>query len=573
VPVLDWIGREQVLHHDREVPFRILKPIKSLSVGNGAGNGNLLIHGDNLEALKALMPFYYGFIKCVYIDPPYNTGKEGWKYNDRVDSPKIREWLGKVVGPEAEDLCRHDKWLCMMYPRLRLLKDLLQNDGVIFVSIDDNEVNNLKILMDDIFGPSNFITQFIWNTEGHTDNQFQVKVNHEYVLAYAKTQETRLGYVVDPSTREDSNLWKGLAENSITKNGPGNPPSEVQLPLGFPCAVDRLDLPPSRIDHRFYQEVERQGYITREMTRKFSVVYPIRKDRMVSKAGKLSQKCRVYSGWANVKKLKAFIDNGCQPVQDRGDTLTFYISNRGVIYYKRERTRARSILSVLRNMGTTEQMRSELERQGIKFPYPKPKQLIKYLLRIGLVEDTGIVLDSFAGSGTTGQAVLELDKEDGGNRRFILVEMEDDVCELITRARLERVIKGYSFRGEKVEGTGGDFQYCELGPSLFDNGGTINKECTFADLAKYVYFTETKTALASRPSGCRLGECEGTAYYLIFEGVGSAKNVLNYNFLKRQVRYEDRRKVIYADKCLIDDDELADNNITFKQIPYSIRVF
>ena len=176
MPTLNWIGKEAVVNHDKEVPFRLLKKVKAHSVGENSQN--LIIHGDNLEALKALMPYYQGKIKCIYIDPPYNTGNEGWVYNDKVNSPKIKKWLGKVVGAEAEDLCRHDKWLCMMYPRLKLLRDLLSEDGVIFVSINDSEVHNLRFLLDEIFSADNFIAQLVWeNREGEGSDSDISKLN------------------------------------------------------------------------------------------------------------------------------------------------------------------------------------------------------------------------------------------------------------------------------------------------------------------------------------------------------------------------------------------------------------
>src|SRR3989338_5390770 len=185
MPTLNWIGKEAVVNHDKEVPFRLLKKVKSASVGENSQN--LIIHGDNLEALKALMPYYKGKIKCIYIDPPYNTGNEKWVYNDNVNSPKIKKWLGKVVGGESEDLCRHDKWLCMIYPRLKLLRDLLSDDGVIFVSIDDNEYTHLKKILDDIYWDTNFLGTIIWQTA--TDNNpSQVAIQHEYVLTYAKNK-------------------------------------------------------------------------------------------------------------------------------------------------------------------------------------------------------------------------------------------------------------------------------------------------------------------------------------------------------------------------------------------------
>jgi site-specific DNA-methyltransferase (adenine-specific)/adenine-specific DNA-methyltransferase len=152
MPTLDWIGKRAVLNHHREVPFHLLQADPELSVGD-PDSGNLLVQGDNLLALKALLPYYAGQVKCISIDPPYNTGNEKWVYNDAVNSPEMREWLGRVVGAEAEDLSRHDKWLCMMYPRLQLLKEFLREDGAIFVSIDDNSIGYLRLLMDEAVAP------------------------------------------------------------------------------------------------------------------------------------------------------------------------------------------------------------------------------------------------------------------------------------------------------------------------------------------------------------------------------------------------------------------------------------
>src|SRR5687768_3458350 len=160
MPTLNWIGKDAVVGHHKQVPFRLLKPIDKLSVGDNSGN--LLVQGDNLEALKALLPYYANQVKCIYIDPPYNTGNEGWVYNDNVNSPEMREWLGNVVGTKSEDLSRHDKWLFMMYPRLVLLHQMLLDSGAIFISIDDNEVQSLRYVMDEIFGPQNFVATVIW---------------------------------------------------------------------------------------------------------------------------------------------------------------------------------------------------------------------------------------------------------------------------------------------------------------------------------------------------------------------------------------------------------------------------
>ena len=184
MPTLNWIGKDKIVNHDKEVSFRLLKKNKKYSLGQSE---NLIVEGDNLEALKALMPFYYGKVKCIYIDPPYNTGNEKWIYNDKVNSPRIKEWLGKAVGSEGEDLTRHDKWLCMMYPRLKLLRELLSDNGYIFISIDDNEHCNLKQMMDDIFGAENFITTFIWNKKNVVQNDAKfASINHDYIVCYIK---------------------------------------------------------------------------------------------------------------------------------------------------------------------------------------------------------------------------------------------------------------------------------------------------------------------------------------------------------------------------------------------------
>jgi site-specific DNA-methyltransferase (adenine-specific)/adenine-specific DNA-methyltransferase len=192
MPTLDWIGKNAVIRHHKEVPFRLLEPDVALSHG-GAETGNLIVQGDNLHALKALLPKYAGKVKCIYIDPPYNTGNEGWVYNDKVNSPEINRWLGAVVGKEAEDLSRHDKWLCMMYPRMVLLKQFLREDGAIFVSIDDNEVASLRLLMDEIFGRQRFVSQIAWQARYSRSSDASISLSHNHIVIYAN----------------DTNIWRG----------------------------------------------------------------------------------------------------------------------------------------------------------------------------------------------------------------------------------------------------------------------------------------------------------------------------------------------------------------------------
>ncbi len=437
---LSWAGKADCFRHIQESTTATLRPVKKEST-DFDNTQNIFIEGDNLQVLKVLQKSYYGKVKMIYIDPPYNTGNDSFIYPDRFKEDRD-EYLQRIGDKDIEgNLTKdgfwqknskdaghfHSNWLSMMYPRLFLARNLLSPDGVIFVSIDDNEVHNLRMIMNEIFGEENFVASLIWNSEGHNDNQYDVKVNHEYILIYGRdSQALELGYVVDPNTREESNLWKGLAENSITKNGSGNPPSQVTLPKGFPVKVDSLLLPANEPSKDFYDRISQTGYITRQMTKNYSVSYPIRKDEMEAAGNKLIKSCRVFSGWANVNKLKAFIDNACNPLpEENGDTVEFFLSENGVIYYRRNRSKARNILSVLKNMGTTEQMRSELEKMGVVFQYPKPAALLAYFVKIGLINNDGLILDFFSGSCTTAHSVMSLNAEDGGNRKCISIQLAE----------------------------------------------------------------------------------------------------------------------------------------------------
>jgi DNA modification methylase len=588
VPTLNWIGKDAVVNHHHTVPFHLLRDVPELSVGD-PGSGNLIVEGDNLVALKALLPYYAGQVKCIYIDPPYNTGNEGWIYNDNVTSPVIREWLGKAVGKEAEDLSRHDKWLCMMYPRLELLRRLLREDGVILISIGRDELGNLKAVCDDVFGLQNLIEVLIWNTHGHTENQEEITGVHEYVLLYAKDKpRAKIRPVIDPTVPADSKIRRDFAENSITKNGPKNPPSTVELPVGFPCEQDSLDLSPmSRLDE-FLNAVKSLGYISRELTKKFQAVYPIRFDRMQVSDGKLTQPCQVFSGWMSADKLRAFINNDCQPLDDDNTQLRFYLSKNGVIYYRREGRTGHYVQSVLTDLGTTETNRYMLEAMGLEFMYPKPLELISYLISLYAGEED-LILDSFAGSGTTGHAVIAQNRQNSRKQRFILVQLPIEteeqkkknfnICAQLTAARVKCVVQGYtSTKGEKVEGLGGGFRYCTLGEPLFDARGQIRESVTFAELARHVYFTETGEPLPRErvSKSPLLGQCRGVAVYLLFNGVLGDKSANGGNVLTRATLAKlpkfDGPKVIYAAGCLLGRDRLQAERITFRQTPYEIKV-
>lgn len=581
MPTLDWIGKDAVIRHHKEVPFRLLEPDPKLSHGD-PGEGNLIVQGDNLHALKALLPKYAGRVKCIYIDPPYNTGNEGWVYNDNVNSPEILKWLGQTVGKEAEDLSRHDKWLCMMYPRLVLLREFLADDGLLFVAHDDNECASLRLLLDEVFGRNQHVATFVWNSSGHTDNQLEVKVNHEYIACFSrKRKNLRIANLIDPNTREDSNLWDNRAENSITKNGPGNPASYIDLPEGFPFRGDSLELEPSSFPSDLLSWMESDRPSSSTIKRKYPsdrIEFPLRMDRMLCNDGRLQAPCRVYSGWANARKLQLFIDNGCSPlIEDDGAELTFYLSGRGVIYYEKIKPSAHNVVSVLRNFGTTEKMRGTLEGMGIHFSYPKPVRLVQYLIRLASEKDS-IILDSFAGSGTTAHAVLKQNAEDGGSRKFILVEMEPSIAEDITAKRVKQVAQGYTdAKGNSVEGLGGGFQFCSMSDEpLFNEFGDIRDDVTFAQLADFVWFSEVGTGYTGKGDSPLLGVHEGRAIYLLFNGILGDRRPQGGNILTNAILEalppHDGPKIIYAAATKLGAGALQRANVIFKQTPYAIEV-
>lgn len=517
MPTLNWIGKEAVTNHDKEVPFKLLKKVKTASVGDNSQN--LIIHGDNLEALKALMPYYVGQVKCIYIDPPYNTGNEGWIYNDKVNSPKIKQWLGKVVGRQSEDLTRHDKWLCMMYPRMKLLKDLLAEDGAIFVSIDDYENDHLRLLLDEIFDRKNFIASFIWEKIHSTKNDAKyVSDNHEYIVCYAKNLEN-ISINLLPRTEEMNARYQ-------------NPDNDSRGPWASG------DLVANEERKEGYYEVAGPKGTTFNVPRGKHWVYS--KENLL----RMISENRIWFGKDGTAfpRLKRFLSE----VQQGKKADTIWISDE--VGHNQE---AKREIKALFN---------DLEQ--VPFNTPKPIRLIKRILQL-VTDKNSLILDSFAGSGTTGHAVLDLNKEDGGNRKFIMVEMEDKVAKDITAERVKRAIKKYDFK----EG----FEYCELDKPLFDERGQIEDTCDFRQFATYIYFTETQTNIDPKKiEENYIGELGTIEYYLLYKGKN--KNDLNKSFLKR-IKKTDNKKVIYADRCLIDDETLAKHNVVFKQIPYEVKVY
>ena len=509
---LNWIGKEAVVNHDKEVPFKLLEKVSGASVGNGSKN--LVIHGDNLEALKALMPFYKGKIKCIYIDPPYNTGSEGWVYNDKVNSPKVLEWLKKVVGREGEDLTRHDKWLCMMYPRLKLLRDLLSEDGAIFVSIDDNEQHHLRMLMDEIFGAKNFIANIIWQKKYTQSNDSKYfSDTHDFLVAFAKQLPN---FKLHKLERTD--------EQNARYLNPDNDPRGAWMsqPLHAKSGSDKL------YSHTFSNGVKWSPP---------SGTFPRYTKASLEKAEKEGRMWFGVNGTA-VPRMKKYLNEMAEGVVPR--TLWLYTE-----------------------VGSNDDAKRSIKELFGENPFesPKPVSLIKRVIELCADEDS-IILDSFAGSGTTGHAVLDLNKEDKGKRQFILVEMEDDIAKKITAERIKRAIKKFAY----ADG----FEYCELAKPLFNEKGQINEQCTYDELATYIYFTETRTNIDTKNiESPYIGESGSIAYYLIY--AGKNKNDLTRATLKKlKIKGQ---AVVYADRCLVDEDELREEGLIFKQIPYEIKVY
>ena len=469
---LTWPGKADCFRTIQTPSLGTLRPSPDESL-DFQTTGNLVIDGDNLEVLKLFQKSYMGKVKMIYIDPPYNTGRDFIYPDNYAESLQTYlEYTGQVdaegrkFGTNTEADGRfHSKWLNMMYPRLYLARNLLRDDGVIFVSIDDHELDNLRKIMNEIFGEENICATFIWNTEGNTDNQYAIKVNHEYILAYYKDSEytdQAIGRVIDPNTREDSNLWKGVADNNVNKNNPANPPDIIELPAGFPCAEESLSYSKKNVDDEFFEITRREKVISDAVKARYSLEplsgLPVKLDDMVVENHALVRPCRIYGGMANRNKLVEFIKNGCQPIlDDEGQPLRFYLNANAAVRYRRDNEKPQNILSVLRNMGTTERTRGYLKQLDIRFEYPKPLALIEYLINIGCEPKDGLVLDFFAGSGTTAEAIVNVNKKDQGSRKFLCVQLpekcDDPKFSTVADIGKERIRRVFQRSGPKEQGS------------------------------------------------------------------------------------------------------------------------
>lgn len=551
MPTLHWVGKDKVKHHHRDVPYRVVNTDYGYQAPVDApanSADNRIIRGDNLEALKSLLPEFEGKVKCIYIDPPYNTGNESWRYNDNVNDPRIRKWLGQVVGKEGDDLSRHDKWLCMMYPRLKLLHRLLADDGVIFTSIDDDEAHSLRCIMDEIFGRARRLATFVWRTDGNFDNQAKIKNCHEYIYLYCKNPELFAHPpVIDPSVTGDSKLFRPTIRNTIVKNGLKNPETTVSIPPGFPA-----------------------DFVAGVIPRRTDSWPKFCNDCHVSN-NKVENETSVSSGWSSLNLLKKFIKNNYQPVLDtKNQETTFALTANGTIESVKVRHKPSHVITTLTGLGSTQNASAMLYEIDVKCEYPKPVDLIAYLISM-LDEKNALVLDSFAGSGTTAHAVLKLNAQDGGNRRFILIEMMDDT-ETLTAERVRRVMAGYGEGNRAVAGLGGGFSFQSLGESLFDEFNHLNPAVGLAAIRDYVAYQEgiageARAAMDNSLHPYWLGEANGQRVFFCYET--ARITTLDLDLLAELVQ-SSGPTLIYADQLALGEDFMRRYNIRFKKIPRDI---
>ena len=533
MPTLEFKGKQHIYAHHLTVPYRPLVSDVDRSLNPGGIDDNLIIHGDNLHALKALLPRYAGRVKCIYIDPPYNTGNEGWAYNDKVNSPLMREWLKQNGEVDGEDLERHDKWLCMMWPRLHLLKELLSDDGVIFVSIDDNEQHHLRMLMDEVFGESGFLAEFVWKSRQNIDNRnvTGISVDHEYILCYGTSlrgDERKAGLYSNPDNDSRGDWASGNMVGLATKESRPN----LHFDLIDPETGINYGCPPRgwRYDHERMAILISEGRILWPET-------PEGRPRVKVFLKALKNK---FTGFSSIVGDGVFTRNGTREIED--------------IFASRV------------------------------FDFPKSYELIQQLILQGCPDD-GIVLDSFAGSGTTAHAVLALNKEDGGNRKFILIECED-YADTITAERVRRVISGVPSARDKSlqEGLGGSFTYHALGePIEMERMLTGEALPDYSALAAYLLHVASgvsagESDLERQNDDGLFYSSDTTKYHLIYEPdtdyLSGNEGMLNEERAKRisaDSRRDGKKAIVFGPGKYIGQRDLTSMGITFCQLPYEMH--
>jgi adenine-specific DNA-methyltransferase len=605
-------GKEYVYNHHLTVPYRPLEVDAAKGIGPADLGGNLVIHGDNLHALKSLLPRYAGQVDLVFIDPPYNTGNEGWCYNDNVNSPIMKEWLS--TNPvDGEDMLRHDKWLCMMWPRLVLLRELLSEKGSIWITLDDNEVHRARMVLDEIFGANNFVASIAWaNKVSPANDATHFSRDFDNVILYTKNLASWEFNRLDRTDEQEAmyvnpDFDSRGAWNSMTYSSNKTKLERPNLHYKITNPFNGEDVwPPSGTTWRFSEERHVKNV----------------NDKLVF-WGK--------DGGAKFPRYKRFLSEvgGVVP--------------RTVWNYT--------------DCGSTQSATEEMQRLGLIFPTPKPTRLLDRVISIATSVDS-LVLDSFAGSGTTAHAVLKANAKDGGNRKFILVEGEE-YADKLTAERVRRAIKGYAWVGnqretlleekitftqfkkadewlkkveaikakegfadgdladqgtkkkkrfdkinvdlkdgvlrvegekrisEMADGLGGEFTYCTLGEPL-----NIEKLLSgeslpgFDALGAWLFHTATGGTLLAKPKGSPdwyLGEAKDAHVWLVYEPsllflkspeaaltLSRAKTFAEWGHARNDGKGDGKRHLVFAPAKYLSNKQLLEHGVDFAPLPFAL---
>ena len=504
MPTLNWMGREKATKSFKDVVMKILREDKSLSYGSG---DNVLVHGDNLEALKALLPFYAGQVKCIYIDPPYNTGSAFEHYDDNLE---------------------HSTWLNMMYPRLKLLRDFMREDGSIWISIDDEECHYLKVICDEIFGRKNFVANIVWQKRYSRENREAIGDVHDHILVYVRDQE------LFKKTRNKVPVSEEQAK--IYKN-PNNDPRGRWRAVPMTAQGWR--------PNQMYEIVSPSGKVfTPPPGRCWSI--------LESNFKHLLAEGRIWFG-----------KNG----DSQPNTIRYLSEVEGFTpwtWWPSE--------EVGHNDESKKEMMAIFDKQNI-FDTPKPERLIHRIIHIA-TNPGDLVLDSFLGSGTTTAVAHKM------GRRWIGIEMGEH-AKTHCAVRMKKVVDGEQggiSKAVKWQG-GGGFRYYELGEAILNEDGSLTGDIPFDVMAAHVWFTETKTPYMGGKKSTVLGVHEGTAYSLLYNGILKDRSVNGGNVLTRKtldviqadLAGRDYEKiVVYGEACRLMAPTLEALKIEFRQTPYDL---
>ena len=651
MPTLNWIGKDKVVGHHNDVPYHVLEHQYGYSAEKGqttepTHSGNMIIHGDNLLALKSLMPMYEGRIKCIYIDPPYNTGNENWVYNDNVNDPHIKKWLGEVVGKEGEDLSRHDKWLCMMYPRLVLMKKLLSEDGALIISIGFHEFISLITILKELFSTKQIVTITVQTSGGKPSGGFNYQ--HEYLIFVVDKEFKPL--ILDFCGGTNRPPFEGMTLSTFNKTERPNQtyPIFINKKTGKfeGCGKSIKELQ----DEGYEQDyIDKYVYNYSIAPHDCVAIWPITSKgkecvwRLIPKRIKQDYELGYIKITPNIirtsKNLYSIqylpdgvinkINKGILSVISRDNiNKTLELSDNSTEGKQIPTIWTEKAFYTVKGSSLLKEILPEAEK---KFNYPKPIALIKSVIQI-ICNSEDIVLDSFAGSGTTGHAIIDLNKSLDYELNFILIEMMD-YANNITAERMRRAISGYPFKGkkeeeiyskkltaknilkaeeilkeaeavsiekaneytkiskpkiadnclkiigtkiydDKMEGLGGAFDYYELGAPLFNEDGNLNEEVSIDKIREYIYYAETKQPLLrqqDKDEEFLLDECNRAGYYFHYQT--DKATTLSYATLANIVKSKHEMYIIYADRCLLDEKFMTEHHIKFKKIPRDIKRF